>query len=72
MKYEYNKESDCGYITLKVGDIDKGEVAYSEEITDNIIVDFAEDGTVLGIDLISIRTLDTFSDAKYKNTSYVQ
>lgn len=58
MKYEYDKESDCGYITIKEGDVSYGEVSYSKEVTDNILVDFAEDGTVIGVELISVRTLD--------------
>lgn len=57
MKYEYDSESDCGYIVLKEGEISDGEVAYSKEVTDNIIIDFALDGTVIGVELISVRTL---------------
>ena len=57
MKYEYDKESDCGYITIKEGEIANGEVAYTKEVTDNINIDFAKDGTVLGVGLISTRTL---------------
>lgn len=54
MRYKYDSESDCGYIY-----INEGGVSHTKEVTDNILVDFAEDGAVIGVELISTRTLDT-------------
>ena len=54
MRYEYDPESDCGYIYINEG----MKISHTKEVTDNINVDFAEYGTIVGIGLISIRTLD--------------
>ncbi len=53
MRYEYDEEADCGYIYINEGCL----ITVSAEITDNIIVDYAVDGSIVGIELISTRTL---------------
>lgn len=64
MRYKYDSECDCGYIY-----INKGKVSHTKEVTDNILVDFAKDGTVIGVELISTRTLDTTQTYQGKETN---
>ena len=45
-KMEADPEADAVYIQIK-----DNKVAYSKEITDDIIVDYTEDGEVVGYDL---------------------
>lgn len=49
MTYEYNQDTDCGYIL-----INKLPHAYSKEVDDARFVDYAEDGTVIGIELLYV------------------
>jgi uncharacterized protein YuzE len=49
MEYRYDADADCVYIT-----INKLEYAYSEELDETRFVDHAEDGTVIGIELLYV------------------
>lgn len=49
MRYEYDYNTDSAYIH-----INKLPHAYSKEIDDARFVDYAEDGTVIGIELLYI------------------
>ncbi|WP_293449179.1 DUF2283 domain-containing protein [Persephonella sp.] len=48
MKLEYDKEANALYIKLT----DK-KIAYTEEITPNIIVDYSEDNKPVGIEILN-------------------
>lgn len=50
--WTYDAQADCGYITLFAG-----EIARTQELTPNIVVDLDADGQVVGIKLISIKHL---------------
>jgi uncharacterized protein YuzE len=49
MKYRFDIDSDCAYITFN--DLPH---AYSKEIDDARFVDYAEDGTVVGVELLYV------------------
>jgi len=49
MKYEYDANADCAYIL-----INGLPYAYSQEIDETRFVDYAEDGTVIGIELLYV------------------
>ena len=49
MKYEYDANADCVYIL-----INRLPYAYSKEIDETRFVDYAEDGTVIGIELLYV------------------
>lgn len=47
MKIEYSKEDDALYITLKEAD-----VADTDELTEDIIIDYDNGGNVVGIEVL--------------------
>jgi uncharacterized protein YuzE len=49
MKYKYDNSADCAYILIN--DLPH---AYTKEIDETRIVDYAEDGTVIGIELLYV------------------
>ena len=49
MEYKYDPEADCAYILIN--DLPH---AYSKEVDVTRFVDYAEDGTVIGIELLYI------------------
>lgn len=49
MKYEYDPDADCAYVLIN--DLPH---AYSREIDEARFVDFAKDGTVIGIELLYV------------------
>jgi uncharacterized protein YuzE len=46
----YDPEADAAY--LRVGE---GSIARTEEVAPGVVIDFAEDGGVVGIELIDVR-----------------
>lgn len=60
-KYEYDSDADCAYILIN--DLPH---AYSEEIDETRFVDYAEDGTVIGIELLYVSTGVDISDLPYQ------
>jgi uncharacterized protein YuzE len=48
-RYEYDADADCAYIL-----INELPHAYSEVIDDTRFVDYAEDGTVIGVELLYV------------------
>ena len=52
MKFEYDKEVDAGYIYL-VDEIKDGEAVKTIELDSNIILDFNEEGKLLGIEVLN-------------------
>ena len=49
MKLEYDREADAIYIQLKAA-----EIATTKEVADNLVLDIAEDGSVVGIELLFV------------------
>jgi len=49
MKYQYDYDSDCAYITINAL-----PHSYSKEIDDARFIDYASDGTVIGIELLYV------------------
>jgi len=49
MEYEYDPNADCAYIH-----INKLPYAFSKEIDETRFVDYAEDGTVIGVELLYV------------------
>ncbi|MBM3925908.1 MAG: DUF2283 domain-containing protein [SAR202 cluster bacterium] len=49
MRYKYDPQADCAYILVK--DLPH---AYSKELDETRIVDYAKDGTVIGVELLYI------------------
>jgi len=47
MKIEYSKEDDALYITLKEAD-----VADTDELTEDIIIDYDNGGNIVGIEVL--------------------
>ena len=48
MKMHYSHEADALYIRLKENNIEN-----TEEVSDNIIMDYDKDGNVVGIEVLS-------------------
>ena len=61
MEYEYDANADCAYIL-----INKLPYAYSKEIDDTRFVDYAEDDTVIGIELLYVSGGVDICDLPYK------
>ena len=51
MKFEYDKEVDAAYIYLE-HPIKEGEAKKTIELNENIIIDFNENGKLLGIEIL--------------------
>jgi uncharacterized protein YuzE len=49
MEYRYDADADCAYITIS-----NKSYAYSEELDDTRYVDHAEDGSVIGVELLYV------------------
>ena len=52
MKFEYDKEVDAAYIYIE-NDIKEGEVKKTIELNDNIIIDFDENGKMIGVEILN-------------------
>ncbi len=50
MRVRYDKDTDILYIRLKEGVIEE-----SDEVSTGIIIDYAEDGTPLGVEILDAR-----------------
>lgn len=62
MGYEYDANADCAYIL-----INKLPYAYSKEIDETRFVDYAEDGTVIGIELLYVSGGVDICDLPYES-----
>lgn len=62
MEYEYDKNADCAYIRINDLPYD-----HSEEIDEIRFVDYAEDGTVIGIELLYVSGGVDTSDLPYES-----
>lgn len=51
MKFEYDKEADAAYVYIKYP-IKDGEVKKTIELNENIVLDFDEEGKLLGIEIL--------------------
>ena len=51
MRIEYDKDVDAAYIYI-AGDIEDGEAKKTIELNENIIIDFNEQGKLLGIEIL--------------------
>ena len=49
MKIEYDQQADAMYIRLRAGD-----VAESEEVRPGVVLDFDDQGQVLGIEMLDV------------------
>ena len=49
MEYRYDADADCVYITIS-----KQPYAYSEELDETRFIDHAEDGTVIGVEILYV------------------
>ena len=52
MKFEYDKDVDAGYIYLE-DSIEEGGVKKTIELNENIIIDFDENGKLIGIEILN-------------------
>ena len=52
MKIEYDQEANALYITLR-----EAEVAETNEVTGNVIIDLDADGKAIGIEILGVRQL---------------
>jgi len=48
MKITYDKQADAAYIKLT----NKAKYQASRKVSDDVLVDYAEDGTVVGIEIL--------------------
>ena len=48
MKITYDKKADAAYIKLN----DKATYQSSRKVTDDVLIDYAKDGTVVGIEVL--------------------
>ena len=49
MKITYDKQADAAYITLN----DKKPYQSSKKVTDDVLIDYSKDGTVVGIEVLA-------------------
>lgn len=52
MRFEYDKEVDAAYIYLEYP-IKRGEAKKSVELNESIIVDFDNNGRILGVEILN-------------------
>ncbi|TLD40156.1 MAG: hypothetical protein JETT_3581 [Candidatus Jettenia ecosi] len=57
MKIEYSKEADAIYVYFK-----EDFVAKSKEIEDGIVIDFDEDGQLIGIEVLDVSQRFSLAD----------
>lgn len=50
MEYQYDPNTDCAYILIN----NNFPHAYSKEIDETRIIDYAKDGTVIGVELLYV------------------
>ena len=49
MKITYDKQADAAYIKLN----DKKPYQSSKKVTDDVLIDYSKDGTVVGIEVLA-------------------
>jgi len=52
MKFEYDKETDSGYIYLKYP-VNEGECKKTIELNENIKADLDKDGKLIGVEILN-------------------
>jgi len=62
MEYQYDHNADCVYIL-----INNLPHAYSKELDETRFVDYAEDGTVIGVELLYVSGGVDVSDLPYQS-----
>lgn len=62
MEYQYDKNADCAYILIH-----ELTYAYSKEIDETRFVDYAKDGTVLGVELLYVSGGVDTTDLPYEH-----
>lgn len=62
MQYRYDYNSDCAYILIN--DLPH---AYSKEVDEARFVDYAEDGTVIGVELLYVSGGVDISELPYES-----
>ncbi len=60
MRYEYDSEADAAYVS-----INELPHAYSREIDETRIVDYAKDDTVIGVELLYVSSSVDVSDLPF-------
>ena len=50
MKITYDKQADAAYIMLN----DKKPYRSSKKVTDDVLIDYSKDGTVVGIEVLTV------------------
>ena len=58
MKIEYDKKARAVYIKLTDTPSSFGIISHTQELTDNVLVDWMKDGTLYGIDISGVDTLE--------------
>lgn len=61
MKVIYYKKDKAIYIELR--DIVAGEIDYSEELTDDILIDKTKSGEIVGIACLNIESIEEYDDS---------
>lgn len=56
MKFEYDKEADAAYIYFE-HPIKEAQAKNTVELNENIIVDFDENGKLLGVEILNASTV---------------
>jgi len=62
MEYQYDSNADCAYIV-----INNLAHAYSKELDETRFIDYAEDGTVIGVELLYVSGGVDVSDLPYQS-----
>jgi len=62
MEYQYDPNADCTYIL-----INNLPHAYSKELDETRFIDYAEDGTVIGVELLYVSGGVDVSDLPYQS-----
>ena len=58
MKIEYDSEAKAVYIKLTDTPSSFGIIDHSQELTDNVLVDWMKDGTLYGIDIMGVDKIE--------------
>lgn len=54
MKIEYDPKAKAAYIKLTDVPLSFGIVDHTQELTDNVLIDWMKDGTIYGIDITEV------------------
>ena len=64
MEIEYDPKAEAMYIHLSDATLYFGMIDHTQELTENVFVDWLKDGTIYGIDILNVKSIPVVSKAR--------